>query len=269
MKTKINVEFIDEILKGYLPKGNDKVLQAMEYSLFTGGKRFRPLLLLQTCKAVGNSVNGGAKELAAAIEFVHTYSLIHDDLPCMDNDDFRRGKRSCHMQFGEATAVLAGDALLNLAVETALSGPLSSKKYQAACIFLFGKSGIGGLIHGQSLDLFTETTTVEQANDVALHKTGDLLRAALVCGAICGGANDSEITVFDDIAQKLGICYQIIDDIIDSKKCEKSFLDMFSERDLIEYAEKLSNEIKASCDSLQYDLQFIKDFCDQNLSRTK
>ena len=269
MKTNITVAYVDEILKQYLPKSRDKVLQAMEYSLFSGGKRFRPMLLLLTAKAVGKSINEGAKKLAASLEFVHTYSLIHDDLPCMDNDDIRRGKRSCHMQFGEASAVLAGDALLNLAFETALNGPISNKRYLSACAYLFKMSGIYGLVHGQSLDLFTETTTVEQANEVAIHKTGTLIRAALVCGATVGGASDDEIAVFDEIACKIGVCYQIIDDLLDSKKCEKSFLDLYTEKDLREYAAKLSDEIKTACDTLPYDLTFIKEFCDENLSRQK
>ena len=269
MKTNLNVAYIDEILKQNMPKTHDKVLQAMEYSLYGGGKRFRPMLLLLTAKAVGKSVNEGAKKLAATLEFVHTYSLIHDDLPCMDNDDIRRGKRSCHMQFGEASAVLAGDALLNLAFETALAGPLSNKRYQAACAFLFKMSGIYGLVHGQSLDLFTETTTVEQAYEVAVNKTGTLIRAALVCGALVGGATDEEIAIFDDIATKIGVCYQVIDDLLDSKKCEKSFLDLFSERELRDYAKKLSDEIKAECDRLPYDLSYVVEFCDENLSRQK
>ena len=269
MKTNITVAYVDEILKQNMPKTHDKVLQAMEYSLFSGGKRFRPMLLLNTCKAVGKSVNEAAKKLAAALEFVHTYSLIHDDLPCMDNDDIRRGKRSCHMQFGEASAVLAGDALLNLAFETALNGPISNKRYLSACAYLFKMSGIYGLVHGQSLDLFTETTNVEQAYEVAVNKTGTLIRAALVCGAMVGGATDEEVAIFDEMACKIGVCYQVIDDLLDSKKCEKSFLDLYTERELREYAAKLSDEIKASCDSLPYDLTFIKEFCDENLSRQK
>ena len=269
MKTNITVAYIDEILKQNMPKTHDKVLSAMEYSLNSGGKRFRPMLLLQTAKAVGNTVSEGAKKLAAALEFVHTYSLIHDDLPCMDNDDFRRGKRSCHNQFGEASAVLAGDALLNLAFETVLAGPLSNKRYQAACAFLFKMSGIHGLVHGQSLDLFTETTTLEQATEVAINKTGTLIRAALVCGALVSGATDEEVAIFDDVACKLGICYQIIDDLLDAEKCEKSFLDLYSERDLREHAEKLSNEIKSQCEQLPYDLTYIVEFCDANLSRKK
>lgn len=269
MKTNITVNYIDEILKQYVPKTRDVVLQAMEYSLYSGGKRFRPMLLLQTNKAVAGRVSDGAKTLAAALEFVHTYSLIHDDLPCMDNDDLRRGKRSCHMQFGEATAVLAGDSLLNLAFETALKGPLSSKKYQDACAYLFKMSGIFGLIHGQSLDLFSETKSVDDASELAIAKTGTLIRAALVCGALCGGADEHTVDVLDDIAKKIGICYQIIDDIIDSKKCEKSFLDMYSEADLYQHVVELNTEIIEACDSLPYDLTFIKDFCLQNLSRKK
>ena len=269
MKTSITVEYVDDILKSYIPQTRDKVQQAMEYMLFPGGKRFRPMLLLATAKAVGKRINDGAKTLAAALEFIHTYSLIHDDLPCMDNDDMRRGKRSCHMQFGEACAVLAGDALLNLAFETALLGPLSNKNYQAACSYLFKMSGIHGLVHGQSLDLFTETRTVEDATELAIAKTGTLIRAALVCGALCSGATDDEVAIFDEIACKLGVCYQIIDDILDSKKCEKSFLDVYNESDLRDHVHVLNNEIKLACDKLPYDLSFIKEFCDQNLARQK
>lgn len=269
MKTNITVQYVDEIIRSYLPKNRDKVLQAMEYMLFSGGKRFRPMLLLNTAKAVGGRVTDGAKILAAALEFVHTYSLIHDDLPCMDNDDMRRGRRSCHMQFGEACAVLAGDALLNLATETVFEGPMSNKAYVGACAYLFKMSGIGGLVHGQSLDLFTETKNIEDATELAIAKTGTLIRAALVCGATVGGATPQEAELFDEIACKLGICYQIIDDILDSKKCEKSFLDVYSESDLIEHVHELNGEIAAICDKLPYELTFIKEFCQQNAERKK
>lgn len=267
MKNNITVEYVDELIRKYIPKNYDKVVLAMEYSLFGGGKRIRPMLLLATCKAVSGKLNENAKIMAVVLEFIHTYSLIHDDLPCMDNDDIRRGKRSCHMQYGEATAVLAGDALLNLAAETAFGGPLGSKNYAQACQFMFKMSGINGMVHGQSLDLFSETKTVEDAEAVALHKTGDLIRAAIVCGALCGGAEDSEIEIFDKIAIKLGICYQVIDDMLDSQKCEKSFLDVFSERALKEYAAKQTAEVIALCDSLPYDLEFVKEIVNNNLSR--
>lgn len=267
MKTDITVNYVDELLRKYMPKNCDKVAQAMEYSLFSGGKRIRPILLLATCKAVCGRITESAKILASALEFIHTYSLIHDDLPCMDNDDLRRGKRSCHNQFGEATAVLAGDALLNLAAEVAFSGPLGNKAYARACQYMFKMSGIFGMVHGQSLDLFTETKSLQDAEAVALHKTGDLIRAAMVCGALCGGANSDDVAVFDDIAGQLGICYQIVDDMLDAQKCEKSFLDIYNERDLKQFASKLTAKVLELCDSLTYDLGFIKEIVNGNLLR--
>lgn len=269
MKTNINVELIDELIKQRLPKSPDKVLQAVEYSLFSGGKRFRPMLLLATTYAVSKKLNDNAKTLACALEFIHTYSLIHDDLPCMDNDDVRRGKRSCHMQFGEASAVLAGDALLNLAIETVFSGNLCNEKYRKASAYLFKMSGTGGMLLGQSLDLFSETKTMDDANAVALHKTGDLIRAAIVCGALCGGVKDEEIPVFDEIACKLGIAYQVVDDLLDAEKCEKSFLDVMSERACGEYAEQLTKELKTLCDKLPYDMSFVEQIAEFNLSRKR
>ena len=267
MKTNITTNYIDELIRKYLPKNCDKVAQAMEYSLYSGGKRIRPMLLLATSQAVNGKISDSAKTLAVVLEFIHTYSLIHDDLPCMDNDDLRRGKRSCHMQYGEATAVLAGDALLNLAAEVAFGGPISNKNYAKACQYMFALSGINGMVHGQSLDLFTATKSIEDAEAVALHKTGDLIRAAMVCGALCGGATDEEIKVFDEIASKLGICYQVIDDMLDAQKCEKSFLDIYSERDLKQFANKLTTQIIKLCDSLPYNLEFVKEIVNNNLSR--
>ncbi len=267
MKNNITVEYVDKLLKEHFPKINNKVVQAMEYSLFGGGKRFRPLLLLVTAKAVNGRVTKGAQHLACALECIHTYSLIHDDLPAMDNDDLRRGKRSCHMQFGEASAVLAGDALLNLAIEIVLNGPMADAKYKKAATFLFQMSGVNGMINGQSLDLFSETNTFDDANAVALHKTGDLLRAAIVCGAYVGGACTEEIPVFDDIAQNFGICYQVVDDLLDKNKIEKSFLDVLSEQGCVNYAKKLTDKVKELCDSLPYDLNFIKEYADKNFTR--
>ena len=270
MKTKITVKAIEKMLKEHLPQLNDKVGQAMEYSLLSGGKRFRPLLLLNTAKAVGKRITQNACLLACALEYVHTYSLIHDDLPAMDNDDLRRGKRSCHMQYGEAAAILAGDALLNLAAEVAFKGRLSDAYYQKACAYLFERSGSCGMLYGQCLDLFTETGSLEEANEVALHKTGDLIRAALVCGALCGHASDEEVKLFDEIGCAFGIAYQVVDDLLDSKKCEKSFLDVMTERECRQYARQLTDKVLALCDRMpQYDLQFIRDFATENLSRNR
>ena len=268
MAIKIDEKYVDEIVREYLPKQHDKVTQAVEYSLFTGGKRSRPIILLATARAVSGRISKNAKVLAAALEYIHTYSLIHDDLPSMDNDDIRRGKRSCHMQFGEAGAVLAGDALLNLACETVFKGSFADKNYREACAALFRYSSMTGMIYGQSLDLFTETQTLADCDQVALHKTGDLIRAALVCGALVGGAHPSEIEVFDKIGEKFGLAYQVIDDMLDADKCERSYLDVLNERECREYAEKLTDELTALCDSVgHYDLTFIKDYAHKNLQR--
>ncbi|MGN1066232.1 MAG: polyprenyl synthetase family protein [Candidatus Fimimonas sp.] len=269
-KNKIPVEKIDELLRKYLPQKNDKVVQAMEYSLFSGGKRFRPLLLLNTALAVGKKVNENAERLAVALEYVHTYSLIHDDLPAMDNDELRRGRRTCHLQFGEAAAILAGDALLNTAMEVVLEGNLSNKHYQQAVSYLFAKSGVNGMLYGQSLDLFSQTQCFDEANEVALHKTGDLLRAAIVCGALCGRATEEEVETFDLIGSAFGIAYQVVDDLLDAQKCEKSFLDVMSERECREYARKLTEKLVELCNSMpQYDLSFIVDCAMKNLSRNR
>ena len=268
MATKITVELIEQNLRKYLPKEGGKVQQAMEYSLFSGGKRFRPLLLLNTAQAVGKKVTDNALILSTALEYIHTYSLIHDDLPAMDNDDLRRGVRTCHLQYGEAAATLAGDALLNLAAEIVFLGKMSDVYYQKACRYLFNKSGIGGMIYGQCLDLFAETKTVDDATEVAIHKTGDLIRAAIVCGALVGHATDEEVAVFEEIATKLGIAYQIVDDLIDAEKCEKSMLDLFNPRECREYAEELTANVIALCDSMpQYNLAFIKEYAEKNLNR--
>lgn len=267
MATRIDEKYVDELVKEFVPKQHDKVTQAVEYSLFTGGKRSRPILLLATARAVGGRISRNARILAAALEYIHTYSLIHDDLPSMDNDDIRRGKRSCHMQFGEASAVLAGDALLNLACETIFKGSFSDKNYKTACRTLFKLSGMTGMIYGQSLDLFTETHSIADADAVALHKTGDLIRAALVCGALAGGATTGETEVFDEIGIKFGLAYQVKDDVLDAEKCERSYLDVMTEQECHDYAERLTDEIKRLCDSLPYDLSFIKDYADKNLAR--
>lgn len=270
MKTKINTELIDELLHSYLPKTSDKVEQAMEYSIFSGGKRFRPLLLLNTAKAVNKKLSENACRLAVALEYVHTYSLIHDDLPAMDNDELRRGRRTCHLQFGEAAAILAGDALLNLATEVVFGGNLSDKYYQKACVFLFDRSGANGMLYGQCLDLFAETKSLDDANEVALHKTGDLLRAAIVCGALCGHASEDEVKIFDQIATNFGIAYQVVDDLLDADKCEKSFLDVLTERECHQYAESLTNKVIELCNALpQYNLSFIKQCAEENLVRKK
>ena len=216
MKTSINVAYVDEILKQNMPKTHDKVLLAMEYSLFSGGKRFRPMLLLSTCKAVGKTVNEGAKKLAAALEFVHTYSLIHDDLPEMDNDDYRRGKPSNHKVFGVGNAVLAGDGLLNTAHAILLGACRSGPEYVSAAEVVNNAAGIYGMIAGQSADLLHEKDNdcnEEILGFIYRNKTAKMLTAPLlVPSVLAGGKYYSELKLF---GENIGCLFQLTDDILD------------------------------------------------------
>ena len=130
-------------------------------------------------------------------------------------------------------------------------------------------SGSTGMIHGQNLDLFTETKSIDDANQVALHKTGDLIRAAIVCGALVAGATEEETKIFDQIAINLGIAYQVVDDLLDADKCERSFLDIMTVEGCRNYVKRLNDEVMAVCDKLPYDLQFIRDFSLENLNRNR
>lgn len=195
-----------------------KVHAAIRWSVFAGGKRFRPLLLL----AVGETF-GATPELlidtACALEMIHTYSLIHDDLPSMDNDDLRRGRATCHVRFGEATAILAGDALQTLAFKTvAEDEKLSAEKRANLVREIARASGTpDGMVAGQALDLEAESRDVAAAELEQIHrlKTGALIIGAARCGAIIAGASESELAAVTDYAAQLGLLFQITDDLLD------------------------------------------------------
>lgn len=206
-------------LLSFLPDardGQDEVVRAMEYSLSNGGKRLRPVFTLEFARACGGT-REDALPLACALEYVHTYSLIHDDLPCMDNDDLRRGKPSCHKAFGEATALLAGDALLTHAFEIIATSNLSSDKIASAVSLLAQNSGVCGMIGGQVIDLIfeKENPTVNQLVSVYKMKTGALISAACLMGCISAGATDTQLSAASSFAYSLGIAFQIQDDILD------------------------------------------------------
>jgi len=194
------------------------VFDAMKHSASAGGKRIRPILLLEFCRISGGDIND-AIDFACALEMIHTYSLIHDDLPCMDNDDIRRGKPSCHIAFGEANALLAGDALLNLAFETMLSSKANvNAQIKLDAINNIAKcSGVDGMIGGQVIDLSNEGNDISKEILLRLYrdKTAMLLKAATVSGAILGGADNEKISAAEDFAINLGIAFQIIDDVLD------------------------------------------------------
>lgn len=216
---KNDIKVIEDSLTKYIPEvfdGQDEVTDAMNYSLSNGGKRIRPVLALEFAKACG-----GTREecipLACAVEFIHTYSLIHDDLPCMDNDDMRRGKPSCHKQFNEATALLAGDALLTGAFEIISDSDLSDDKKVLAISLLSQNAGVNGMIGGQVIDLLYEQgdPDVKQLLSVYKLKTGALISAACLLGCISASATQDQLNAASKFAYSLGVAFQIQDDILD------------------------------------------------------
>ena len=200
------------------------LLDAMRYSLLAGGKRIRPILALKFCEAAGGSLEQ-ALPYACAVEMLHTYSLIHDDLPCMDNDDLRRGKPTNHKRFGECTATLAGDALQAAAFETILTAPLPAEVNVAAGLTLARGAGALGMCGGQQLDMEGETRifTLKEVARMNQLKTGCLLRAACELGCAAAGKTDTEsIAAARAYGDKLGLAFQIEDDILDIEGDEKT-----------------------------------------------
>ena len=207
-------------LNNLLPSATapDKIHQAIRWSVFAGGKRFRPALLLATGQAFGAAVNDLIRT-ACAFEMVHTYSLIHDDLPSMDNDDLRRGRPTCHVRFDEATAILAGDALQTLAFQTIANDQHLSADTRIALIAELARAAgtPDGMVAGQALDMEGETRQVNGAQLEEIHrlKTGALIVAAARCGAIIGRANPKELEDVTDYGAHLGLLFQITDDFLD------------------------------------------------------
>lgn len=210
----INKAIIDKL--PVCDDGQDSVAEAMRYSLENGGKRLRPVFCLEFASCMGLEKEK-ALDFAGAVEYIHTYSLIHDDLPCMDNDDFRRGKPSCHKKFGETTALLAGDALLTHAFGLVCDAPLPADRIVKAVNALTSKSGVPGMIGGQVIDLKyeSENPNLDQLLSVHRLKTGALLAAGCLLGCIAGGASDEQLEAADKFAYNLGVAFQIKDDILD------------------------------------------------------
>ncbi len=197
-------------------EGQNDVVRAMRYSLANGGKRLRPIFTLEFCKMCGGDVEK-ALPLACAVEYIHTYSLIHDDLPCMDDDDMRRGNPSCHKMYGEATALLAGDALLTHAFDLVTSADIDGEAAAQAVSLLAQNAGVGGMIGGQVLDLKYETGTPSLTDVLTAYKlkTGALIAAACIMGCIAAGASSEQIEAASKYAYYLGIAFQIKDDLLD------------------------------------------------------
>ncbi len=213
----------ERIVAAYLPKEDGyqrTVMEAMNYSVRAGGKRLRPLLMAETYRLFGGT-SRVIEPFMAAIEMIHTYSLVHDDLPAMDNDEYRRGKKTTHVVYGEAMGILAGDALLNYAYETAAGAfdiepenPRIGRAFQ----ILTRKAGIYGMVGGQVVDVESEGTsgmTREKLDFIYRLKTGALLESAMAIGAVLAGATEEEQKLIETVAGEVGLAFQIQDDILD------------------------------------------------------
>jgi geranylgeranyl diphosphate synthase type II len=190
---------------------------AMRYSVFAGGKRMRPILCLETTRIFSSDI-GPALHPACALEFIHTYSLIHDDLPALDNDDLRRGKPTCHKKFGEALAILAGDGLLTLAFETIGATPVPAERRAAMLTEVAGAAGtINGMVGGQVADIEAERKPVDEQMLEYIHrsKTAALIRASVTAGALCAGASEEDVARLRRFGETIGWAFQVTDDILD------------------------------------------------------
>lgn len=213
---------VEQIVTSFLPKeeGYQKtVLETMNYSVSAGGKRLRPMLMLETYRMFGGT-SKVIEPFMAAIEMIHTYSLIHDDLPAMDNDEYRRGRKTTHVVYGEAMAILAGDALLNYAFETAASAFVLDEGNPAigkAFMILASKAGVYGMIGGQVLDVESEGKEIDAdtLKFIHIHKTSALLESAMLIGAVLAGASEQQQRTVELAARELGLAFQIRDDILD------------------------------------------------------
>lgn len=212
---------VDSYLEKYLPKQNEypsEIFEAMRYSIFAGGKRLRPIMLLSACETLGGE-SKRAIPFACAIEMIHTYSLIHDDLPAMDNDDYRRGMLTSHKKFGEAIAILAGDGLLHHALEVMADACVkdycieTTKAMQA----IAHGAGVYGMLSGQVVDVISEGKQIDEKTMYFIHKnkTAAMLQGALKAGALLGGATQQQVDNMEKAGEKIGVAFQIADDILD------------------------------------------------------
>ncbi len=275
------IEKINEQLKSYLKSDYpDIIYEAMNYSVFSGGKRLRPIILISCCETLGGNITD-ALPFACALEMIHTYSLIHDDLPAMDNDDYRRGRKTCHKEFTEAIAILAGDALLNKAFEVMSEVVLEKfeKKFVKAMNIIACSSGVKGMIGGQTADIIFENKEIDKETLLYIHehKTGALISAAAAAGAVLGNADDKKIKLFNDFGNFLGLAFQIKDDILDitsttevlgkpvhsdEKNSKNTYVSMFglkkAEKDQIEYSEKAAEIAKGFGENGKFIYEFTK-----------
>ena len=209
-------QYLDESCFVWPDEPQQILFEALRYSLLAGGKRLRPIFAFEFCRMCGGEWQS-AVEFAAAVEMIHTYSLIHDDLPCMDNDDYRRGKLTNHKVYGEAIAVLAGDALLTSAFNTIIRATNTPETKVRAVEVLSACAGEIGMVGGQVLDILSEERqcTRQEVLDIQSRKTGALIKAACVLGVLAGGGTEDQIRAAENFADHLGLAFQIRDDMLD------------------------------------------------------
>ena len=288
------VEHINKVLEKFLPaeEGQQRIIfEAMNYSVRAGGKRLRPILMEETYHMFGGS-SAVIEPFMAAIEMIHTYSLVHDDLPAMDNDEYRRGKKTTHAVYGEAMGILAGDALLNLAYETAAKAfdmEVADARVARAFAVLAKKAGVYGMVGGQVVDVESEKSddcpiTREKLDFIYRLKTGALIESSMMIGAILAGASSDEVSRVEQIAAKLGLAFQIQDDVLDvtstlevlgkpvgsDEKNNKATYVTFEGLDkAVSDVERISKEAEEQLDDLGYDDAFLKELFEYLIHREK
>lgn len=288
------VEHINNVLEKFLPaeEGRQRIIfEAMNYSVRAGGKRLRPMLMEETYHMFGGS-SAVIEPFMAAIEMIHTYSLVHDDLPAMDNDEYRRGKKTTHAVYGEAMGILAGDALLNLAYETAAKAfdmEVTDARVAMAFTVLAKKAGVYGMVGGQVVDVESEKSddcpiTREKLDFIYRLKTGALIESSMMIGAILAGASSDEVSRVEQIAAKLGLAFQIQDDVLDvtstlevlgkpvgsDEKNNKATYVTFEGLDkAVSDVERISKEAEEQLDDLGYDDAFLKELFEYLIHREK
>ncbi len=286
------VQAIEAVLSRYLPKQENHqklIMEAMEYSVMAGGKRLRPMLMQETYKLFAGD-SDIVEPFMAAIEMIHTYSLVHDDLPAMDNDDYRRGRKTTHVVYGEALGILAGDALLNFAFETAAKAfdmyPKQSLQIGKALQVLAKKAGIYGMIGGQVVDVANAGSSVEKEvlDFIYELKTSALIESSMMIGAILAGADEESVKKMETIAKNVGIAFQIQDDILDvtstaevlgkpvfsDEKNEKTtYVTLVGVEKAKEYVEQISNEAIDILQSFEVSNPFLEELLRKLIHREK
>lgn len=294
---KLHIEEVEAILREYIPEQKGayyaKVVDSMRYSFLSGGKRLRPMMMLESYRMFGGQDTAVVKPYMAALEMIHTYSLIHDDLPAMDNDDYRRGRLTNHKQFDEATAILAGDALLNQAFEEVANYMVAEqdcemlKRETKAFAILAKNAGVLGMIGGQVADIEAEKKTDATKQELLFiheNKTAALIKSALTIGAVLAGACEENVSKMENVAYNVGIAFQIQDDILDKigdeaiigkpvgsdEKNEKTtYVSLEGLQKAQEDQRRLSEEAIAMLNDITEDEVFLKDLIKSLVNREK